>query len=201
MSDFELMFQLFALLLGLAMAELLAGLARSWRIRLGAVRTGEARIRIGYLVPLFGLLVLMDVTRFWITMYALRDHLIFEYASLLAMLAIVGGYFTIATFVFPDEPSDWPDLDDYFLNTNRTVVGGMIAVNLTMAVYAASLIARGAPIEVAPMTRNWLSLAASLIYLPSLLALWLAKSKRANLVMLLFINALIVTAALAPRLV
>jgi len=200
MSDFELMFQLFALLLGLAMAELLAGLARSWRIRAGAVRAGEAQIRIGWLVPLFGLLVLFDVTRFWVTIYALRAHLTFDYASLLAMLVIVGGYFAIATFVFPDKPAQWPDFDDYFLHTNRTVVGGMIVVNSTLILYSLALIAKGAPITDAPIARSWVSLSAALIYLPTLAALWLARTKRANLMLLLFANALLLTAAFGPRL-
>jgi len=201
MSDFELMFQLFALLLGLAMAELLAGLARSWRIRKGAVRTGETQIRIGWLVPLFGLLVLFDVTRFWVTMYALRDHLTFDYATLLTMLVIVGGYFAIATFVFPDEPAQWPDFDDYFLHTNRTVVGGMIVVNLTIILYAVGLVERGSPISEAPIARSWVSLSAAMIYLPTLAALWLARSKRANLILLLLANALLLTAAFGPRLI
>jgi len=200
MSDFELMFQLFALLLGLAMAELLAGLARSWRIRAGAVRARETQIRIGWLVPLFGLLVLFDLTRFWITMYAMRDYLTFDYASLLNMLVIVGGYFAIATFVFPDEPAEWPDFDDYFLHTNRTVVGGMIVVNLTLILYSSWLWTKGAPLSEAPIARSWISLTAALIYLPTLAALWIASSKRANLILLLFANALLFTAALAPRL-
>ena len=200
MSDFELMFQLFTLLLGLAMAELLAGLARSWRIRKGAARARKKQIRIGWLVPLFGLLVLFDATRFWITAFALRDQVTFDYASLLNMLLIVGGYFAISTFVFPDEPSDWPDFDDYFLHTNRTVVGGMILVNSALIANGIALAARGVPIEEAPFIQNWISLGAMLIYLPSLIALWFAKSKRANLVLLLFLNALMLTAAFGPKL-
>ena len=70
MSDFELMFQLFALLLGLAMAELLGGLARCWHMKAGAVRMGKTPIRLGRLTPLFGLVVLFDLTRFWVTIYA-----------------------------------------------------------------------------------------------------------------------------------
>ena len=200
MSDFELMFQLFALLLGLAMAELLSGLARCWRIRTGATRTERTEIRLGNLTPLFGLLVLIDLTRFWVTMYALRGHLTFDYASLLATLVIVGGYFVISTFVFPDEPSEWPDFDDYFLHTNRTVVGGMIVVNLAMVIYAATLFALGASYAEAPIARSWLSLGAALLYLPGLVFLWFAKSKQTNLVSLVVLNTLLLIAAFGPRL-
>jgi len=200
MSDFELMFQAFALLLGLAMAELLAGLARSWRIRAGAIRTEQTQIRIGLLVPLIGLLVLFDLTRFWVSIYAVRNYLEFDYASLLAVIIIVGGYFAIATFVFPDEPAEWPDFNDYFLLTKRTIVGGMIVVNLTMILYGLVLWKGGAPITVAPIARSWVSLTAAMIYVPSLAALWLARSKRTNLILLLFANALLLTAAFGPRL-
>ena len=200
MSDFELMFQLFALLLGLSMAELLSGLARSWHIRTGAVRMGKSQIRIGWLVPLLGLLVLVDLTRFWVTAHALRNYLTFDYASLLAMMMIVGGYFAISTFVFPDEPVQWPDFDDYFLRTNRTVVGGMIAVNLTIVLFAAALVAKGSSIDEAPIARSWVSLGAALIYMPTLIALWLARSRRANLLLLLFANSLLLAAAFGQKL-
>ena len=72
MTGIDLLFQLFALLLGFSVAELLAGLARSWRIRVGATRTGEAEIRIGLLVPLLASLVLVDQTHFWLTAFELR---------------------------------------------------------------------------------------------------------------------------------
>lgn len=200
MSDFELLFQLFALLLGLSMAELLSGLARSWRIGAGAVRTRESLVRIGWLVPLFGLLVLIDLTRFWVTAYALRDHLTFDYGGLLAMLMIVGGYYMISTFVFPDEPLDWPDFDDYFLHTKRTVVGGMILINFTMLARGLVLLSQGLPIEQVPIARNWFSLGAAAMYIPSLMTLWLARSKRVILMLLLLIIALMVAAAFSQRL-
>ena len=200
MSDFELMFQLFALLLGLAMAELLSGLARCWRIKSGATKAGHAEVRLGRLTPLFGLLVLFDVTRFWVTMYAMREHLTFDYASLIGMLVIVGGYFIISTFVFPDEPGEWPDFDDYFVHANRTVIGGMILVNFAIVLYAATLFAQGAPFEEAPIARNWVSLGAALLYLPGLVVLWFVESKQGSLALLILLNLLLLIAAFGPRL-
>jgi hypothetical protein len=52
MSDYELLIQLFALLLGLIMAELLMGLARAWRIRKGAAGAIVTSVNVGWLVPL-----------------------------------------------------------------------------------------------------------------------------------------------------
>jgi hypothetical protein len=42
----------------------------------------------------------------------MQDYLTFDYATILSMLLIIGGYFVVSTFVFPDEPGDWPDFDD-----------------------------------------------------------------------------------------
>jgi len=201
MSGIDLLFQLFALLLGFAVAELLAGLARSWRIREGATRTGEARIRIGLLVPLLASLVLIDQTHFWLTAYELKDFFAFDYATLLGILVIVGGYYVISTFVFPDDPAHWPDFDEYYLRTNRTVVGGMIAINLITYGYAVYLaLSFGLKIETAPVMRSWFSFVAALLFFPCLLALWFVKGRRENLVLLAVMNLLLLVGALGPKL-
>jgi hypothetical protein len=201
MTGIDLLFQLFALLLGFAVAELLAGLARSWRIRVGATRTGEVPIRIGPLVPLLALLVLIDQTHFWLTAYELRNFFSFDYASLLGILAIVGGYYVISTFVFPDVPEQWPDFDEYYLTTNRTVVAGMIAINfLTFAYAAYSALGFGFSIMSAPVLSNWMSITAALLFFPCLVALWFVKSRKANLWLLVLMNGLLLFGALGPEL-
>ena len=199
MTGIDLIFQLFALLLGLSVAELLTGLGRSWRIRAGATRTGT-QIRIGWLVPLLGLLVLIDQTHFWISAYGIRSHLAFNYWTMLVILAIIGGYYTISTFVFPDDPSDWPDFDDYYLATNRIVVGGMFAVNLAALAHLFYLMAHGLDASTLPFAQHWASLAAVFLYFPGLFALWFVKSPRANVALLLYMIVLMLIGALAPTL-
>src|SRR6185369_4964445 len=146
------------LLLGFSVAELLAGMARSWRIKVGATRTGGAEIGIGWLVPLLASLVLIDQTHFWLTAYELKNFFVFDYATLLAILVIVGGYYVISTFVFPDDPEHWPDFDEYYLRTNRTVLAGMIAINAITFGYAVYVaLGFGLKIESAPVMRSWFS--------------------------------------------
>ena len=198
MTSFDLIFEMFALLLGLSIAELLGGLARSWQIRKGAIVTGATAIRIGWLVPLLALLLLIEQSRFWVLAFAVREYLTFNQITLLAILVIVGGYFAISTFVFPDQPRDWPVFDAYFQHSKRTVVGGLILVNLTTLLFAIVLAARGAPIAALPMADNSVSLAAGLIYVPVLGLLWLATSYRASLSLLLLANALLLTMVNAP---
>jgi hypothetical protein len=201
MTGVDLLFQLFALLLGFSVAELLAGLARSWRIRVGATRTGEAEIRIGLLVPLLASLVLVDQTHFWLTAFELRSFFAFDYATLLGILVIVGGYYVISTFVFPDDPGHWPDFDEYYLRTNRTVLAGMIAINFITFGYAVYVaLGYGLKIGSAPVMRSWFSFVPALLFFPCLVSLWFVKGRRANLVLLAVMNALLLFGAIAPKL-
>jgi len=201
MTGVDLLFQLFALLLGFSVAELLAGMARSWRIRVGATRTGEAEIRIGWLVPLLASLVLIDQTHFWLTAYELKDFFVFDYATLLAILVIVGGYYIISTFVFPDDPAHWPDFDEYYLRTNRTVLAGMIAINFITFGYALDVaLGFGIKIDSAPVMRSWFSFIPAMLFFPCLVALWFVKSRQANLVLLGGMNLLLLIGAIGPKL-
>jgi hypothetical protein len=200
MTGIDLLFQLFALLLGFSVAELLTGLARSWRIRTGATRTETAEIRIGWLVPLLALLVLIDQTHFWTTAYEIRRFFDFDYASLLAILTIVGGYYVVSTFVFPDDPEQWPDFDEYYLRTNRTVLAGMIAINFITFAYAAiTAIGFGLEVGSAPIMRSWLTIVPALLFFPLLILLWFVKSKRANLLLLIIMNGLLLIGAIGPE--
>lgn len=199
MTGIDLIFQLFALLLGLSIAELLSGLGRSWRIRAGATRAGD-QIRIGWLVPLLGLLLLCDQTHFWISAYGMREFLSFSYGTMMIILTIIGGYYTISTFVFPDDPAHWPDFDAYYLTTNRLVVGGMFAVNFATLIYLGYLVSAGLDPATLPFAQHWASLAAVFLYFPGLIALWYVKSPRANLFLLLFMIGVLVIGALAPTL-
>jgi hypothetical protein len=199
MTGIDLIFQLFALLLGLSIAELLTGLGRSWRIRAGVTKAGT-QIRIGWLVPLLGLLLLCDQTHFWISAYGMREHLSFSYGTMMIILAIIGGYYTISTFVFPDDPAHWSDFDAYYLTTNRLVVGGMFAVNFATLIYLGYLVSTGLDPSTLPFAQHWASLAAVFLYFPGLIALWFVKSPRANLLLLLFMIAVLVIGALAPTL-
>ena len=196
MSAFEMGFALFGLLLGLAMAELLAGLSRSWKARLNAEAAGVAPVRIGWLVPLLGLLVLSDQTAFWLYIYALRDALPLTFLALLGVLALVGAYYLVATFVFPDDPAACPDHDEHYLRTRRIVVGGMLAINLALIGAAIWLESAGATIA-AVEPPSAVGDAAVLLSLPALIALLFLRSKRASLALLVLLNALVWVDAVA----
>lgn len=191
-----MVFALFGLLLGLAIAEVLAGFSRTWKARLRAEAAGAEPVRVGWLVPLLGLLVITDQTAFWMHAYALRDAIPLTFLSLLAVLTVIGGYYLLATFIFPDDPWSWPDYDDYYLRTRRIVIGGMLLINFAVIGYATALVAAGVTVEEVE-TRGPVGDAALLLALPALIALFFVGSKRVSLILLLLLNLLVLVEAVA----
>jgi hypothetical protein len=114
---------------------------------------------------------------------------------MLTILAIIGGYFILSTFVFPDDPADWPDFDEYYLATNRIVIGGMFVVNFATLLHLARQLSLGLDPAALPFAQHWTSLLAVFLYFPGLVALWFVKSRRWNLALLIFMIALLLVGA------
>jgi hypothetical protein len=131
LSDFEFVFSLFGLLLGLALAEVLGGLGNAIQAR--------RKVRIGWLTPLLGLLVAIDLTSFWMTAWRVREIIPPTHLSLYAGLAVIGLYYLIARLVFPSDLDAWPDLDAYYAEHKTWVLGGIIACNLLASAGIAAL--------------------------------------------------------------
>jgi hypothetical protein len=130
LATFDFVFSLFGLLLGLSLAELLSGLARALKAR--------GKVRIGWLTPLLGLFVIMDLTSFWTGAWDLRQSLEPSYRLLLIGVAVAGLYFLAASLVFPDEPERWPDFDAFYFAHRRQVLGAVWLCNLVAFPLAAS---------------------------------------------------------------
>ena len=113
MSAFDLIVRLFGLLLGLAMGEVLAGFARAVRLKLDLTPAPAASVRVGWLVPLLGLLVLLAQLSFWLAFYELHGNVPLNLLVLLGILAVIGGFYVISGLVFPLHPERWPDFDDH----------------------------------------------------------------------------------------
>jgi hypothetical protein len=182
MSAFEMMFTLLGLLLGLAIAEILAGLSRALRL----IRTAKP-VRIGWLTPLLGTFVMLDLARFWLEAWSVREQLLVDYPSLIGILIIAGLYYLAATLIFPDDPEEWPDYDAWYDGQNRLVLGGMIVANvlavLGMAVLEA---ASGTSAEVRTMSADALMIGdlGVVLTFACLGALLFVKARRWNAVLL-----------------
>lgn len=184
MSAFDLIVRLFGLLLGLAMGEVLAGFARTLRLRLGVSAVADARVRIGWLVPLLGLVVLLSQLSFWLAFYELHGDVPLNLLVLLGLLGVVGGFYLVSALVFPAAPENWPDFDAYYLHVRRTVIGGVLAIELAALAYGSWLMQRGVHLEITTGTPNPVGSVASLLLLPTLAALLVVRGRRASLLLL-----------------
>jgi hypothetical protein len=122
MSAFEFVFSLFGLLLGLSMVEVFQGLIRTLKSR--------TDVKVGWRTPLLGVLTLLHLTTFWDDAWTLRDAIPTNNITLFVGLLISGTYYYAASYVFPDKPQDWPNLDDYYDFARRRVLPGIVAAQL-----------------------------------------------------------------------
>lgn len=191
MEGFDLVFAMFGLVLGLAVTEVLAGFARVIKMR--------RKAHVGWLTPLLGGFVLIDMTTFWNTVYAHRDHLHANLATLLVVLGFVGSYYLISTLIFPDDPEQWPDFDAYYDLHNRQVLGGVLG--LTIALIVVSAITSAAGLTIRPDTaagqHGWIAAIAGLGHIPLLVVLLIVKGRRLNIALLALQIALMLIAAFA----
>lgn len=124
MSGFEFIFSLFGLLLGLALAEGLGGLARALKSR--------HKVRIGWPTALLGLFVTCDVVTFWMYGWGMRDLLPVNWPTLFGGFVVTGIYFVAASLIFPSEAEDWDDLDAHFDRHRRKVLAGVLIANIAL---------------------------------------------------------------------
>ena len=124
MSGFEFIFSLFGLILGLALAEGLGGLARALK--------ASHRVRIGWPTALLGLFVSCDVVTFWMYGWAMRELLPLSWPVLFGGFVVTAIYFIAASLVFPDDAEAWHDLDTHFDKQRRLVIGGVFLANVAL---------------------------------------------------------------------
>ena len=196
MSAFDLVFAVFGLLLGLAIAEVLGGFARALKLK----RTAKP-VRIGCLTPLLGLFVLLDLTSFWGSAYIMRDQMDASYLTLVVVLAIVGVYHLAASLIFPDEPEQWPDFDDWYDRQKRMVIGGLLLANVAVTIGQGVLeevrpVAEAPAGPLAPYAAPIL-LGGLVGLLTLLVALLRVRSRRANMAMLIAANLILLGASIA----
>ena len=168
MTDFEFVFSLFGLLLGLSLAEVLGGLARTLKAR--------RKVRIGWLTPALGVMLIVDLVSFWRTMWGERDSIPVTFGTMLFGAAIAGIYYLAASLVFPTELDEWTDLDSYYFEHKKQVVGAVMACNLLVV---AGLVMLHGNIFRSPAVAVSVSL-----FTATAIALILARGVRLNLALL-----------------
>ncbi len=131
MSGFEFVFSLFGLILGLALAEGLGGLAKALK--------ASHRVRIGWPTALLGLFVSCDVVTFWMYGWAIRDLLPLGWPVMFGGFVVTAIYYVAASLVFPDDPEGWSDLNAHFDKHYRQVLGGIFLCNVILIAVVGAL--------------------------------------------------------------
>lgn len=131
MTDFELFFSLFGLILGLALASVAAGASDVLRER--------KQIAIGRLTPILVAFLLCDLTSFWISSWTSLQGIRVGFPSMLWAMAMAVVYFFSATAALPKKAEEWPSLDDYYFGHYRWVLGGVLLANAGLMTLSAAI--------------------------------------------------------------
>ena len=125
MSAFEFFFSFYGLILGLSVAELLGGFARTLN--------RNPRPRFGLLTPLLVVFAALDVTTFWFQAWIIFRPAPFNLALLMLGLVIAGLFYISATLVFPRDEDQVENLDAHFWRNKRTILLLLLSANVIVA--------------------------------------------------------------------
>lgn len=122
MSVFEYVFSLYSLLLGLALAHLLSGLAK--------VVEARDKVRLGWPTALLALQMMLTLAIFWEIAWRARSAVPDNSAALFASLIICSLLFFGAVLVIPSDPARHRDLDAHFWKEKSTVLSCILLANI-----------------------------------------------------------------------
>ena len=126
MDAFDFTFSLFAIILGLSLAKVLEGFAKSLRHR--------RVVHLGWLTPLLAIFVMVDVAGYWLFSWSIRELLHVRWHIVFIGLAVALIYYLSASMIFPRSEGEWKNLDEHYWARKRLVIGGILLVeSATMA--------------------------------------------------------------------
>ncbi|HEX5239175.1 MAG TPA: hypothetical protein VFW39_12025 [Sphingomicrobium sp.] len=120
MSDFEFLFSVFGLLIGLTFIEI--------AVKFADAIDAHRRRPIGILTPLLALFVMIDVSGFWLFTWSLRGLLQVRWHIVFIGLAVAMVYYLSASMIFPRSEGEWKTLDEHYCARKRLVIGGVLLI-------------------------------------------------------------------------
>ena len=147
MSGFEFVFGLFGLLLGLALAEGLGGLAKALK--------ASHRVRIGWPTALLGLFVSCDVVTFWMYGWSMRERLPVSWPVLFAGFLVAAVSYISTSLIFPDDPDEWQDLGAHFDKHHKKVLAGVAFCNVVLLGTAVALLGAAPFLTLRTLLMTW----------------------------------------------
>jgi hypothetical protein len=126
MTDFEFLFSVFGLLIGLTLVEI--------AVKFADAIDAHRRRPIGILTPLLAAFVIIDVAGYWLFAWSLRDLLHVRWRTVFIGLTVAMTYYLSASMIFPRSEGEWKNLDEHYWSRKRLVIGGVLLVEgVTMA--------------------------------------------------------------------
>lgn len=130
MDNLNWVFSLYAVVLGLTLAEILTGFARSIRRRHNAALDGYKDVRLGLLTPLLAIWLMFDISSFWLVAWTLQDAMSVNPLTLAFGLLVSSFYYVAGSWIFPEGDAARTDLDNHYFRQKSFVFGLVLASNL-----------------------------------------------------------------------
>ena len=181
MTEFEFIFALYALTLGLSLVEILAGLGRTLELRFASDASGE-KFSIGWLTPLLALFVILDLLSFWMFSWNVRGLVAVNPKTLLAVVAFASAYYLAARLVFPTDPERFRDLDTHYFRVCRTVMAMLIALVAVQWLYLLSVA------EIRDQLLTVRSIGLTVVFVAMMGVLAVVRSERVHAVLLVALS-------------
>jgi hypothetical protein len=181
-SQFEFVFVLYSLVLGLSLVELLNGLGRTLEFML-AREAGDRAFSIGVLTPLLALFVILDLLSFWIFAWTVQEHVAADRFTLLGVLVFASAYFLASRLVFPSDPENFIDLDTHYFRVRRVVFAMLLVMVAVQWLFLLSIPGLGEKL-ITPI-----SLAMTGVLVGLMAAAMILKGKRASMAVLALLIA------------
>lgn len=155
MSAFEFFFSFYGLLLGLSVAALVGGFAE--------VLHERQRVRFGWLTPLMGTFVALDVATFWNQAWVFFRSAPYNHFLFILGLAVAGIYYVAASVTFPrlsaEGQTETINLDQHFWRHRRLVFGCVVLANLVMVALVVGLMSVNADFAALGTPQVWIRFA------------------------------------------
>jgi hypothetical protein len=129
MTPFDFLFTLFGLVLGLAMAEAMGGFVHFLKARTLPDKA-TAALRVGWLTPMLTVIVTLDLITCWGLAWAVREHIPLNIVTMAIGTAFVAIYYIAAGLLWPEDPREWPNLDDWFDRKKRQIAVLILLANI-----------------------------------------------------------------------
>src|SRR6476659_6450697 len=124
MTEFEFLFSVFGLLIGLTFIEI--------AIKFADAIDAHSRRPIGLLTPFLALFVMIDVAGYWLFAWSIRELLHVRWRTVFVGLTVAMTYYLSASMIFPRSEGEWKNLDDHYWARKRLVIGGVLLVEGTL---------------------------------------------------------------------